>query len=166
MQVSIVEMEVSQGRITEEEASNTYGVVVGDSVATQTKRNEILTERLNRSDPPRKPTVQAGLQNLPSMGRPLYPGIEDRGGIAISARSGAFLASAPDHWTDGCPVIHDFLPSDASVDIVAYLDPATGHALAVDVVLAEDVNRSFDSQPDFWVGADEQLKETGYADSQ
>ncbi len=81
--------------------------------------------------------------------RPLDPGVVAVDGVAISTRSGAALAYSPHDWTEGCAVIHNFLPSHPTVDIVAYLDPVNGSALAVDVVRI-GVPRAFQSRPDFW----------------
>jgi hypothetical protein len=40
---------------------------------------------------------------------------------------------------------------------VAYLDPETGHLLSVDVV-AQGVDRAFDSKPDRWTRAQDQAE--------
>ena len=157
--VAAVERDVREGRITEEEALETYGVVVGNAERTEQQRAAILTERLSRATP--APKAMAGSAPNPlGSGRALYPGVEDQGGVAVSLRSGAVLARSPDHWMEGCPRIHGFLDSHPSVDIVAYLDPLTGHTLVVDVVKAGDVERGFDSLPDFWAG-DSHGRETG-----
>ena len=143
------EHDVKDGRITEEEALETYGVVVGDDGRTGEHRAAMLKERLQRAAPAAKP-LDAPVPPENGPGRMLYPGVEVRGDVAVSLRSGAALAKRPDHWTEGCPRIHGFLPSHPSVDIVAYLDPLTGHTLAVDVVKVGDVERGFDCGPDFW----------------
>jgi len=84
--------------------------------------------------------------------QPLYVGVEQWGSLAVSARTGVPLAFSPHSWTDGCPTIHHFVPSHTDVDIVAYLDPGSGHLLVVDVRL-EGEGRSFDSSPDRWLKA-------------
>ncbi len=76
-----------------------------------------------------------------------------RGNVAYSEVSGAPLAVAPHHWTDGCPVIVEPV-THGHLDLVieTYLDPRTGEALAVDVrpVSAE---RTFTSAPARWATA-------------
>ena len=85
---------------------------------------------------------------------PLYPGVEQRGNLAVSVRTGAVLAIAPDHFTDGCPVLeerHEFA-SGPAVTYRCYLDPQSGHALVVDVVPG-DAPRAFTSMPHRWATA-------------
>jgi N-methylhydantoinase B len=84
---------------------------------------------------------------------PLYLGVAQRGALAISERSGAALAVAPDHWTDGCPVLVE-TRSDLGpeVHIRSYLDPVTGYALFVEAVPA-GAPRSFDVTPTRWLEA-------------
>lgn len=155
--VAAVELDVREGRITEEEAFETYGVIVGNAERTEQQRDAILMERLSRAAP--APRGMAGCApKPPGSGRALYPGVEDQGGVAVSLRSGALLAKSPDHWTEGCPRIHGFLDSHPSVDIVAYLDPLTGHTLVVDVVKIGDVERGFGCLPDFWTGTSHGLE--------
>ena len=85
--------------------------------------------------------------------RPLYLGVAQRGSLAISERSGAPLAVAPDHWTDGCPVLVE-TRSDLgpAVHIRSYLDPVSGHALFVEAVPA-GAPRSFEIAPTRWLEA-------------
>ena len=149
--IEAVERDVREGRLTAEEALQIYGVVVGDSAGSESRRAELLRERLARATPASKPVVMP-VRDVKRDCRMLYPGVSAQDGFAVSMRSGAVLAKRPDHWTEGCPRVHRFLPSDSSVDIVAYLDPVTGHALAVDVVKIGDVERAFGSYPEFWDG--------------
>jgi N-methylhydantoinase B len=63
------------------------------------------------------------------------------------------LAEAPDHWTDGCPVLeHRVSGGGLDLRVETYLDPRTGRALAVDV-RPEGSERTFSSFPDRWVNA-------------
>jgi N-methylhydantoinase B len=84
---------------------------------------------------------------------PLYLGVAQQGALAVSERSGAPLAIAPDHWTDGCPVLvatrSDLGPA---VEIRSYLDPETGYALFVEAVPA-GAPRSFEIAPTRWLEA-------------
>jgi N-methylhydantoinase B len=148
---SVVEREVRLGRISAEEALDTYGVVPGDAAGTAAKRQAILAGRLRAADPARKPVapavVDAAELGLPA--KPLYPGVEQRGHLAVSSRTGALLAIAPNHWTDGCPVLREELSPAERIQIVTYLDPNSGHALAVDVV-AQGLERAFETLPLRW----------------
>jgi N-methylhydantoinase B len=83
----------------------------------------------------------------------LYPGVAQEGRLARSRRSGAILAVAPDHWTDGCPVLEERRESGGLTLLVeAYLEPVTGHALCVDV-RPEGIERTFTTLPRRWVTA-------------
>ncbi|MBM3660183.1 MAG: hypothetical protein FJW95_11890 [Actinobacteria bacterium] len=82
---------------------------------------------------------------------PLYPGVVQRGRHAVAEASGAVLAAAPDHWTDGCPVLTEDLWGDDGprVTLRTYLDPVSGRALHVEAV-AGDAPRSFSVEPARW----------------
>jgi hypothetical protein len=82
----------------------------------------------------------------------MAPGVEQRGAVAVASRSGAPLAISPGAWTDGCPRIRNFAAASDRVDITAYLDPANGDVLAVDVVPVGDPC-SFASFPQRWIAA-------------
>jgi N-methylhydantoinase B len=84
---------------------------------------------------------------------PLFPGVVQRGAVAYAEESGTALAVAPDHWTDGCPVVVE-RPWDTGpgVEFRTYLDPGSGRALHVEVVLA-GAPRSFGVLPDRWTAA-------------
>lgn len=146
--------DVRHGQLTTDEAVSVYGVVVGDEAATASLRERILAERLDRAEPPLTPVdendLASGLQE--EAARPLYVGVEQRGPVAFAMGSGAPLAVSPSHWTDGCPRLIE--PGDAkgSHTIVRYLDPRTGHALAVDVVTS-GIDRTFTSLPQRWIDA-------------
>jgi N-methylhydantoinase B len=150
-----VEADVKAGRLTVAEARATYGVVVGDLEATAEARSQALTERLRRAEPAKIPLSwtpelrEAAEAEAP---RPLYLGVVQQASVAVSERTGEPLAVSPHSWTDGCPVIRNFLPAGPQTDIVAYLDPGSGNLLAVDVVL-EGTERSFTTEPRRWTEA-------------
>jgi N-methylhydantoinase B len=153
--------DVERGRFDAEVATRVYGVVLDgsgevDAAATEACRREIAEARLARALPPAKPlpaSAPRGPGHASPDDQPLYIGVVQRGALAISERSGAPLAVAPDHWTDGCPVLvetrSDFGPE---VHIRSYLDPATGHTLFVEAVPAGSP-RSFEIAPRRWVEA-------------
>ncbi len=149
--------DVALGRVTTAEADEIYGVVLdADGNArtddTSARRDAIRAERLVRADAAPH-AVDRGSAHGASDGVPLYPGVVQRGDVAYSESSGAPLAVAPHHWTDGCPVIAEYV-THGHLDLVieTYLDPQTGDALAVDVrpVSAE---RTFTSAPARWATA-------------
>ena len=71
------------------------------------------------------------------------------GGRAYAEASGAPLADAPDHFTDGCPVLESEPGPGPGIVTRTYLDPRTGHALMVEVVPA-GAPRAFDVLPARW----------------
>ena len=148
---ALVSAEVRRGLVTLDEAREVYGVAPDDGPATEHLRKQALEARLARSTPATRPLIWTPeLHKLAEGVRgPLAIGVEQRGGVAVSERSGAPLAVSPASWTDGCPRIHGFVPSSPDVDIVAYLDPMTGHLLVVDVALAGG-DRSFEVRPTRW----------------
>jgi N-methylhydantoinase B len=77
-----------------------------------------------------------------------------RGAHAIALASGALLAVAPDHWTDGCPTIEELRHSSSGRTWLqrTYLDPSSGRALAVEAV-PPGAPRSFASAPRHWTDA-------------
>jgi N-methylhydantoinase B len=84
---------------------------------------------------------------------PLYPGVVRRGAVAYAAESGAPLALAPAHWTDGCPVVEERRsPGGPPVISRMYLDPRTGRSLYVEATLAGEA-RAFEISPLRWTGA-------------
>jgi N-methylhydantoinase B len=147
-----VESDVQYGRLDEDVARDVYGVVPGDPEATEALRKRRLEERLTAA----RPAIRAlAWDDVPEGYRddaevaPLHPGVEQRGGVAVSRRSGAPLAITPGHWTDGCPTLPHLVPMAEGVEARGYLDPATGHLLYVDV-LAAGMARTFESNPDRW----------------
>lgn len=151
-----VAADASLGRITVDEAAGVYGVVLvagaSTSDETEARRASILRDRLSRARPAPRPMPSP---SSPTGGasHPLYPGVEQRGRLAVSSRSGAVLAAAPNHWTDGCPVLEERRQTgELILHVEAYLDPLTGHALVVDV-RPEGIERTFTTLPTRWVTA-------------
>jgi N-methylhydantoinase B len=150
----------ARGRVDEERAREVYGVIFADGTridgpATDRERTARLRLRLEQATPP--------LQSVPATTRadgkdgaelPLFPGIVQRGARAVSERSGATLAVAPAHWTDGCPVLEEPYEGPGPVPLVlrSYLDPVTGHALHTELVPRGEP-RSFAMLPDRWLEA-------------
>jgi N-methylhydantoinase B len=118
-----------------------------DEPGTEARRANLLRARLAAALPPTHPI--AGIA-ADAPGLPLYIGIEQRGGLAVATASGAILARAPAHWTDGCPVLTTALGPHA--EISAYLDPITGKTLLVDVV-PKGEPRAIASLPRRWTMA-------------
>jgi N-methylhydantoinase B len=76
-----------------------------------------------------------------------------RDGVAIALASGAPLAAAPHHWSDGCPVlVEPRAEGGPPVVTRSYLDPTTGAILYAEVALA-DAPQGFEMRPDHWAGA-------------
>lgn len=153
-EAELVERDVSRGLFSPDEAERVYGVLVGDPAATGIKRDEILARRLAAAEPAPHPLTWAtGLQAAAEgIHGPIAAGVEQRGSVAVSSRSGAPLALSPGHWMEGCPRIHNFVTTHPDVDIIAYLDPATGHLLLVDVAPVGSAYSST-SVPQRWVEA-------------
>jgi N-methylhydantoinase B len=86
----------------------------------------------------------------PRTGAPLYPGIEQHGDIAYATASGAPLARAPDHWTDGCPIIDELVGKRLLIRY--YLDPLTGRFLWVEA-LPRGKRRTMEISPKRWTEA-------------
>jgi N-methylhydantoinase B len=149
-----VKAEIHRGLLTADDARRIFGVTADDSAATTADRVAMRQQRLARATAAPKPlswTPQLR-RRAEGMQAPLAVGVEQRGAVAVAARSGAPLALSPDSWVDGCPRIQQFLPSSPDVNVVAYLDPVNGDLLLVDVV-AVGVSRSFDVCPERWLRA-------------
>jgi N-methylhydantoinase B len=148
--------DVALGRLTADEADATYGVVIDgdgspDASATAARRDALRADRLERARPAIRPVDDAGPAS--DGGVALYPGVVQRGADAFSEASGALLAHAPDHWTDGCPVVEEHVTAgELALVVDTYLDPRTGRALAVDV-RPEGAARTFTSMPGRWAHA-------------
>jgi len=152
-----VARDVEHRRIDRADAESVYGVVFADGVepdlaATAERRHELFADRLHRSQPPIRPLSATDIKRLATEGDPLpfYPGVVQRGPVAFSDSTGAVLAIAPDHWTDGCRVLEE--PCDREgppVVIRSYLDPVSGRSLYVEAVPAGEP-RSFRSSPRRW----------------
>ena len=149
----LVERDILHGRLDKDEAREAYGVIPGDAAATGELRRQKRRERLARAKPPVKPIARAdsGCIGDPV---PLYPGIVQNGHIAFASESGAPLAFAPDHWTDGCPLLIERRWADEGPGVVynSWLDPETGRVLHVEVAL-EGEERGFEVTPERWAEA-------------
>jgi N-methylhydantoinase B len=154
---AVVSAEVRRGLLTVADARRVFGVIIDDPEATANSRIALRKERLARATPAPKPLTWTTELRRRAEGvqAPLAMGVEQRGAVAVAVRSGAPLALSPDSWTEGSPRIYNFLPSSSDVDIVAYLDPANGDLLLVDVV-ASGFSRSFDVRPERWTNAADQ----------
>ncbi|WP_328810505.1 hydantoinase B/oxoprolinase family protein [Rhodococcus sp. NBC_00294] len=138
--------DVADGLISVDEAGRVYGVDAADG--STSGRADILRARLADARPPACVPAAVDAQNYASAPpRPIAAGVEQRGGVAVSARSGAVLALAPAHWTDGCPLLVEEVAH--GVETRSYLDPGTGHILHTEVATAGD-ERSFESSPKRW----------------
>ncbi len=152
----LIQEDLALARLTPEEAVRAYGVVFGasgdpDPEGTQRRRVELRRQRLARAEPPPRP-VPAGTPIGPGEDLPLYPGVVHHGGVARSEASGALLALAPHHWTEGCPALVERRPEGGPEVVTrSYLDPSTGAILYAEVAVA-GAPRGFASEPDHWTG--------------
>jgi N-methylhydantoinase B len=155
-----VRVDVRIGRLTAGEADDTYGVVLDDAgtvdgPGTEQRRVEIRRQRLARALP-----AAIAISDHDSPGPtgdedlPLYHGIVRRGRVAVAIDSGAVLAVAPAHWTDGCPVLETERCSSVGAPWTqrTYLDPISGRALYSEAV-PPGAPRSFTTAPDHWTQA-------------
>lgn len=149
-----------ENRLEAEIARDVYGAVIGedgeaDVTATEAKRDAMRQERLRSAHAPARPVKGLLATDEPAV--PLYPGVVQRGNLAVSEYSGAVLAVAPDNWLDGCPVL-DILIDDRAGGTVAraHLDPASGRMLFVDVLRKGDAP-SIECRPDRWARAGHNL---------
>jgi N-methylhydantoinase B len=152
----LVARDVCDGWMTGADAARLYGVICDASGSvnleqTEARRRDRRREGLERAEPPCRP--MDGAIASPDGGLPLFPGIVQVGDRAVSQHSGAVLAVAPDHWTDGCCTLDE--TSVASNGFVvttrSYLDPLSGQRL-FDEVLLPGGARSFACSPDRWTG--------------
>lgn len=146
--------DLALGRLTPGEAEEVYGVVFGsdgqpDPAATEARRTELCRERLAHAARPARP-VPADHAAPSGEALALYPGVIHRGGTAVAEASGSVLAVAPDHWTDGCPVLVERRPEGGpGVVTRCYLDPANGAILYAEVAPA-GAARGFSVNPHHW----------------
>jgi len=152
----LVARDVQLGHMTAGDADRLYGVVLDSSGAANGRRTEMLRderrrERLARADPPVRPMQDA--TTSPEGGLPLYAGVVQIGDKAIAERSGAVLATAPAHWTDGCCTLDetDVAPNGFVAETRSYLDPITGERLFHELRRPDGI-RSFESSPNRWTG--------------
>jgi N-methylhydantoinase B len=149
---ALVESDVVDGRFAPGDAAHVYGVVVGDAQATTRQRAQLRRARLSSATPAARPVDAAPPLDV-SAAAPLFPGVVQCGAVAYAVESGAPLAIAPDHWTEGCPVLVEHLWAEGpGVEYRTYLDPGSGRALHVEVALAGSP-RGFSVLPDRWVSA-------------
>ncbi|HVM65942.1 MAG TPA: hydantoinase B/oxoprolinase family protein [Acidimicrobiales bacterium] len=148
---SAVERDVRLGRLSADDAREVYGVVPGDDEATARTRAARCRVRLASSRPPVERIEEVvALEG----GRPLCHGVVQVGYRAVAEGTGAVLAYAPDHWTDGCPVLEERRASPTGTEWVArsYLDPVSGEALHVEPV-PPGWGRGFETMPERWATA-------------
>ncbi len=154
-----VARDVRRRSLGAEDAARTYGVildVLGAVEATRTRqaRDELRRARLARAVAPVSAVSAADAAAVQDDEVwPLYPGVVQRGRVAFAEASGAPLALAPAHWTDGCAVLEQRRPGDGpSVVVRSWLDPQTGAALHTEVV-PDGGSRNISVLPDRWVKA-------------
>jgi N-methylhydantoinase B len=142
--------DVERGRITADDASVVYGVVLGDTKATAARRTQLRADRLARAAAPLRRVAAADAAGATRSAKPLYPGVVQRGRVAFAEGSGTPLAVAPDHWTDGCAVLEEPRPGPGPALVTRlYLDPGTGTSLYVETV-PPGTGRSFEVSPKRW----------------
>jgi N-methylhydantoinase B len=159
-----VHRDIVESRIDPDIVRDVYGVILAadgsvDAAATEARRTALRRERLAQARPAARP-VQATIDpNTPSA--PLYPGVAQRGNLAVSECSGEVLAIAPGNWLEGCPVLDTHLDDRAGGTITrAHLDPATGRALFVDVIRKSD-GPSIEILPKRWTRAGQDVSKEG-----
>jgi N-methylhydantoinase B len=149
----LVADDVAHGRLTTADAAESYGVVLDETGrvlpdATRKRRMARRKDRLRRAAPPARPFAgPVTATDGPAL--PLYPGVVHRGGVAFATASGEPLASAPAHWTDGCPVLESPPGPGPGIVTRCYLDPKSGSLLMVEAVPL-GASRAFEVRPDHW----------------
>jgi N-methylhydantoinase B len=155
-----VAADVAAGRFPATDAAAIYGTVLtgsnqADEAATAERRAAIRRDRLRQARPPEHAVTDVATTHPGDLrGVPLYPGVVQRRDVAYAQESGAPLARAPRHWTDGCPVLEEHQWVGCGPDVVfrSYLDPFTGRTLHVEVTLAGEP-RAFEVSPYRWTSA-------------
>lgn len=143
-------------RVDADIARDIYGVVLAgdgdpDLAATEARRQALRQDRLRHARPPARPIKAVIDESIATT--PLYPGVVQRGPLAVSEWSGAVLAVAPGNWLDGCPVLDTPIDDRAGGTIMrAHLDPGSGRALFVDVIRKND-GPSIEICPQRWMRA-------------
>lgn len=151
-----VARDLAEDRVAPEIAREIYGAVLDDAggvdaVATEARRTQMRQQRLSDAAPSARPAPNVPPGDEPAF--PLYPGVIQRGNLALSEYSGAVLAIAPDSWLDGCPVLDMAIDDRAGGTVArAHLDPASGRMLFVDVIRKGD-GPSIECRPDRWARA-------------
>jgi N-methylhydantoinase B len=151
----LVVADVTAGLFGAAAAKETYGVALRpdgtlDAPATSRRRASDRRRRLRQAVPAAHPLPDDTVATGPQL--PLYPGVVERHGLAVAAASGAPLAVAPDHWTDGCPVLETRRPGPGPAVVWrGYLDPRSGRFLHVEVLPAGE-SRGFEVRPDRDIG--------------
>jgi N-methylhydantoinase B len=124
-----------------------------DVSATAACRDELRAARLAAAQPAARPVTDAMPLRADTDVQPLYPGVVQQGAVAYAEASGAPLAVAPDHWTDGCPVLVERCGGDGPAVVTrTYLDPHSGRALHTEVAL-DGAPRTFETSPARWITA-------------
>jgi N-methylhydantoinase B len=149
----LVADDVAHGRLTVAEADESYGVVLDETGgvladATKKRRTARRNDRLRRAAAPARP-FDGPVTDTDGPALPLYPGVVHRGGVAVASASGAPLAAAPAHWTDGCPVLETAPGPGPGIVTRSYLDPKSGSLLMVEAV-PQGASRAFEVRPHHW----------------
>lgn len=153
----LVAKDVRLGLLTTEEARQAYGVMLEtadrvDEAATSAQRDGLRQSRLSSAEPPLHPVDHDPIgPEARAAGQRLFHGIVQVGDLAVAESSGAVLARAPGHWTDGCFVSESIRSSPIGTRWIqrSYLDPLNGLALHVEAVPI-DAPRSFRVEPQRW----------------
>lgn len=155
-----VHRDLQEDRLEPAIASEVYGVALTDAgdldlAATEMRREAMRRERLASARPAVRPALGGADPAEPAL--PLYPGVVQRGNLALSEWSGAVLAIAPGSWLDGCPTLDMPIDERAGGTIArAHLDPVSGRMLFVDVIRKGD-SPSIAVCPDRWAKAGHNL---------
>ena len=153
---ALIEQDIADRRITAKACREIYGVVFGegdrvDQAATAARRQALRQARLDQAAPAAVRVTRSADETLPAT--PLYPGVIQRGDLAIAEGTCAVLAAAPGNWLDGCPVLDTPIDERAGGTIARmHLDPESGRALFVDVLRRGD-GPSIQVMPESWTRA-------------
>jgi len=151
--------DIQDARVDPATARDIYGVVVTedgtlDERTTRQRREAMRRDRLRQARPALRAMNDrhASGADQDTQSLPIYPGVIQRGDLAVAEASGAVLAIAPSNWLEGCPVL-DMPVDERAGGIVAraYLDPLSGRMLHVDVCRRAD-GPCIEIRPDRWTG--------------